>query len=361
MRKFHHLITCVLSVVAISGCTTNTMVQSTKCVDQKKCKFLGGYSIPSIVLDYTVSEDSAGVVTVAAAERAIPAAWIPLGYLPGMSSDDSVTYELEGGFLKSVGTIADDKSATIVAEVLKTFKAPKAAPGAMIVKVPKAVAFTLDVSSTSAAEKLLFDEFGLCLKADAQGSAPASDAIVTADKATNGIYYPVERQWRVIIWAPKADAKKDQTVCNGAVLGTIINDRTALVPMSNALARIDVDRTQWVKHEVTANFDKGRLTKVEVKKPSEAAAFASIPADVLKAIVGIPAELVQFKIDTSGKDKALAEALQKQLEAEQAYIKALEAAEAAKEAKKKEEEKEDEDKKDEDSSAEPEVDAPTDP
>ena len=316
---------------------------------------MGGYSIPSIVLDYSVAEDSAGVVAVTATERAIPAAWIPLGYLPGMSSDDSITYELDGGFLKSVGSIADDKSAQIVAEILKIATAPVKPPGAKALNVPKAVAFTLevaDVKSTKAAEALLAKELGLCIKADPQGATPAGSGIVSSAAAAPGIYYPVERQWRVIIWDPDTNSEAiTGSACGSAVVGKVIDDRTALVPMSNALARVDIDRTKWVKHEITVSFDKGRLTKVDLKKPSEAAGFASIPADVLKTIVGIPAELVQFKIDTSGKDKALAEALKAKLDAEQAYIKALEDAKAAKEAKDK--------KNEQDSAAEPVVDAPT--
>jgi hypothetical protein len=351
MRKFHFLAICVLANIAIGGCATKPIIQSQACAKGDPCRSLGGYSIPSIVLDYTVARDSAGVVEVAVNERAIPAAWVPLGYLPGMSSDDSITYELENGFLKSVGSIADDKSATVVAEILKIATAPVKPPGAKLLEDPKALAFTLDVTKPEAAVALLADQLGLCIKAEAQGLPPDNPAIVATATAAPGIYYPVERHWRVIIWDPGSrEQAMTAGVCTGAAVGKLLNDRTELIPMSNKLARVDIDRTKWVKHEVTVSFDKGRLTKVDLKKPSEAAAFASIPADVLKTIVGIPAELVQFKIDTSGKDKALAVALKAQLEADQAYIKALEDAKAAQEAKAK--------KAEEDSAAEPVVDAP---
>jgi len=352
MRKLYFPATCVLTALVVGGCETKPTVQSKVCPKEDSgCRSLGGYSIPSIVLDYVVSEDSAGVVTVTANERAIPAAWVPLGYLPAMSSDDSVSYELEGGFLKSVGSIADDKSATVVAEILKIATAPtKSAPGARAT-TPKELAFTLDVSSPGSAGELLKKK-GLCIKSDAQGIEPTGDGIVAAAVAAPGIYYPVERQWRVTIWDPDPNLPEiPKSGCGTDVMGKLIDDRTALVPSGKALARVDIDRSKWVKHEVTVTFDKGRLTKVEIKKPSQAAAFASIPADVLKTIVGIPAELVQFKIDTSGKDKALAEALKSKLEAEQAYIKALEDAKAAKAAK--------EAKPEEDAAAEPVVDTPT--
>lgn len=319
------------AAMAMAGCTTQTMIGSGACPPGKKCRNIGGYSLPRLVLDYTLEQDGNGAITTNVRERIVPGKWISLDYAPATSGADELSYELDGGFLKTARSSADDKSAIVVAEILKIFTAPPAEPpGALLVTPAKTIAFTISPGQANLASGMLGAELGLCITAVAQGTSPASNTNGITNNPGNGggFFYPIEQPWRITVWDPDPGASLPAGGCGARIVGKLIDDRVFTVPSEVDFARIDADRTRWVKHEVNIDFDKGRLVKVEVKKPSEAAAFASIPANVLKTLVGIPAELVQFKIDTSGKEKALATALKAQLEAEQAYLKALKDAKA---------------------------------
>ncbi|MFP6740060.1 MAG: hypothetical protein VCD33_00285, partial [Alphaproteobacteria bacterium] len=71
---------------------------------------------------------------------------------------------------------------------------------------------------------------------------------------------------------------------------------------------MNIDRTMFVNQATTIDFDDGMLRKIDIDKPSEALAAIQIPIDIVNAIVAIPAELIQFKIDTSGQSEELHEA-----------------------------------------------------
>jgi len=44
-------------------------------------------------------------------------------------------------------------------------------------------------------------------------------------------------------------------------------------------------------------FDNGILKEVHVKRPSEVEGFLTIPVNMVKALAGLPLELIQFKVD----------------------------------------------------------------
>jgi hypothetical protein len=70
-------------------------------------------------------------------------------------------------------------------------------------------------------------------------------------------------------------------------------------------------------------FTDGSLAKVTRDVPSSALALVSLPLDVAKAVIGTVNEFIQLKIDTSGKEKALADARIAEISAQAALEKLL--------------------------------------
>jgi len=45
------------------------------------------------------------------------------------------------------------------------------------------------------------------------------------------------------------------------------------------------------------SFTNGVLTKIDLTRPSEILAFAKIPVELVKAIAGLPMDLINFKVE----------------------------------------------------------------
>jgi hypothetical protein len=81
-----------------------------------------------------------------------------------------------------------------------------------------------------------------------------------------------------------------------------------------------ITRAAFVRKVTNLTFDSGVLTEIHIEKPSEALAFMEIPLTIAKAILSVPAELIQLKINYSSRDKELHDARKAELEAKQALL-----------------------------------------
>ncbi|MBG6154765.1 hypothetical protein IWQ52_000607 [Labrenzia sp. EL_159] len=70
--------------------------------------------------------------------------------------------------------------------------------------------------------------------------------------------------------------------------GTLISRQTVDVVNTRQVSSFDVRRAACVKKISDLTFQEGVLTKVDITKPSEILGCISIPASILKAIVGFP-------------------------------------------------------------------------
>ncbi|GAA4318650.1 hypothetical protein [Flaviaesturariibacter amylovorans] len=71
---------------------------------------------------------------------------------------------------------------------------------------------------------------------------------------------------------------------------------TFLVPDTGSLIKIPVRRSSFVKRQHAPRFTTGLLVDNVITKPSEFEGMISIPINILKAIISIPAQLLQFRI-----------------------------------------------------------------
>ena len=83
------------------------------------------------------------------------------------------------------------------------------------------------------------------------------------------------------------------------------------LPSQSRLIKVPISRALFAKKENNLVFTDGMLTENEIKKPSEVEGFISIPINIAKAIISIPAQLFQFRIDNTKKDYALETEIQK--------------------------------------------------
>lgn len=73
--------------------------------------------------------------------------------------------------------------------------------------------------------------------------------------------------------------------------------KTVYLPNKEPVIAIDIARPAFTKAVTNLTFKSGILTEVHLERPSELLAGLEIPLDILKAIAGIPAEMLQFKVN----------------------------------------------------------------
>lgn len=91
-------------------------------------------------------------------------------------------------------------------------------------------------------------------------------------------------------------------------MGAQENAVTVLLPNRAPSIAIPLSRFALVTATHKVTLKDGMLEKVETDKPSEGLALASLPLDIVREVFSTASELVNLKIDLSGKEKALADA-----------------------------------------------------
>lgn len=80
---------------------------------------------------------------------------------------------------------------------------------------------------------------------------------------------------------------------------------TVSVMDTKKMFNVPITRASFVKKTNKIVLSNGIVTSNEIKKPSSVEGFLSIPINIAKAIVSVPAQLVQLKIDTTTRNKNL--------------------------------------------------------
>lgn len=131
-------------------------------------------------------------------------------------------------------------------------------------------------------------------------SPPASAGTAKYDQ---GIYYRPLRSYKVAV--------KD---CNNQQSSYLM-----VVPDLNHVACFPLLRAPFIKKVATLSFNNGMLNGFTLDRPSQVEGFISIPIDLAKAIVGIPAQLISIKINTAANNSALMDAKIKGLQSDVNY------------------------------------------
>lgn len=93
-----------------------------------------------------------------------------------------------------------------------------------------------------------------------------------------------------------------------------------MLPNDAPIFTLPVTRGAFVKKVMELDFENGVLTQVKIDKPSELLGALDIPLAAARAILSIPAELVQFKIDTAKDQSELIKAQKDLSEAKEVLL-----------------------------------------
>jgi hypothetical protein len=103
----------------------------------------------------------------------------------------------------------------------------------------------------------------------------------------------------------------------------VSNSAIATLPNGSPTFALPLERWAFVKTTHNVVLQGGALKSATTDRPSSALALAAAPVDATKAVLGAVGEIVQLKIDLSGKEKALADARVAEVKAKSDLEKAL--------------------------------------
>ena len=137
---------------------------------------------------------------------------------------------------------------------------------------------------------------GLCV----EGLGKTRDTAAT-EGPVPGYAYRASRPVRVTL----SGSTKGPTLNCAAAPNTEAASLVAHVPDATTLFVTPVQGAPFTKVSNRHTFKDGMLVEVAVDKPSMAAAIASIPVEILKALVSIPASMIKLRVDYETQSASL--------------------------------------------------------
>lgn len=254
-----------------------------------------------------------------------------LSHDPSASFHDNVAIGIDpDGLLRRVATTTVDEGpaivaklaelATLVAQAPTAYRGPreKGVVGSRRYELRTRLLRTLIVNPTDASSyQMQLAQYGIVLQATPM--LAGADGCCTIDEerpcepvcSESGVCYRPVVPYHValrpggLLSAGTAIELQDGT------------EDIVLLPNRSPIVCLPIDRTPFVTSSFVATFDHGLLTSVESDKPSEILGFLEIPIRVAKAVVGIPGELLTFRVNHY-------ERLQKAAGSEAAALQAIE-------------------------------------
>lgn len=311
MRIFHKLakIASVVSLFAIQGCAS-TLQSEDAYADASH--LLTDYRLAQTEINVSfkqLSTEKAGppkvkTILAYAIEVSLPKysgdldQVYYLEYAPSASSNDNLTVKVDPieRLLEVVNLKAEGQLDDVIVEIAESASLVlESAPAKGTAREEELLSVWIDPTDTSAPASLLADM-------NRFGAAPVSNFDITrqtlppARQPTSvdcgkGICYRLPERYTISFeFSNGRKFEKFISLPTGPIVA---------IPISGSEA---VEKVHNIKFS-----ESGVPTEVTVQKPSEALAWASRPLDVAKALLSVPAELLQLKVDISDKEKALIE------------------------------------------------------
>lgn len=318
-------------LIVCAGCSSGAAITSTQITGTARSPVGGGitYYLPKRLLEIGVWETTFvrnGEVTrtqyfatFGTTRAKEPVRTVPdrnylmrLAVNNSSTSHDNVKVELTtDGLLTLVDTTFDDQSALIVAKLADL---ARLAAGVPVGGIPKSeggtegdesqstrLAGRVFVDPTDPATCTDLDELGITLTATPLVAGACCDLspnpLCEPVRGQSGVCYRPVVPYRVKL-KPGGILSVDPTNQNreGGEELLLGAEELFMLPNRSPVVCLPIERVPFVKSKFTVTFDRGLLTSMTSDKPSEVIGFLEIPINVAKAIVSIPAELLQFKI-----------------------------------------------------------------
>lgn len=352
---------------AVTGCTSMPIGASYSTAEAPPANTkLSGvpYSLPKAMLTVALVRDANGISVEVSEPLYGPdaAATYLLTYTPSASSKDKFTVGVDPAtsLLTSLGAEAEDQSDEALIALAKTVGAVKyelavAGPGRQVLfegtfdpasDATKAgsdlarinAALSTAVISAFASVKGDCDAAGRAMTPE-QRKGPAPAVCVALSNWPKTAYKLDVTGYTAFAYPDQKNAAPCSVgfctrVLRPAVLRIFDGDREIgseafNMPNNSAPVPVQLQRAAFVKATHAVTLRNGLIATNEVNKESETLALANLPFEILKAIFAAPAELIQLKVDLTGKKKALLDAEKDKLIAEKAKLEAEKALEDA--------------------------------
>ena len=251
---------------------------------------------------------------------------LSLNYIPNPLMSDDIKYGVNvRGLLETVNITTEDKTAAIISKIMEAPKLILTAPDAAdvdivpvvknIVKIKDFIAdFVVKASSISSHPEtinwnlLLLNELGI----DENPKNLSADFSITT---TNVVKHP---ELSYLITGDKNSTNKETdgiltrpTKYISMILSTTLSEQSGNKPLPVNISVADVDklivipvkRTPFVKRVNKIGITDGIIISNEINNPSSVEGFITVPINIAKAIISIPAQMLQFKFDNTKKSE----------------------------------------------------------
>ena len=332
MRNKKGLFILIAGILFFSGCASQ-VIQSSKnphTLSTSLTKPGAGYFLPKgyIRVQLKPNNENKKELTINTIYEPDPDHFYALDYVPSVKSDDKVTVTLNNkSLLEKIEVESDEKSDEIIIKLIEIAKeAVKLAgtfPAAPLVGAEKIEYFDIILdpedllNSNETAEMKVLSDLGIKLKLVAikvrggeagQPKKSATAAIKGRGNYQKGIYYRPLLPHRLTI---------ENTINKSFTTETIY------LPNRAPILVFDITRASFVKKVTNLTFTDGVLTEFEINKPSQFLAGIEIPLNLVKALVALPAEIIQLKFNISSENEKLLKQQKAEIEAKQALIEYL--------------------------------------
>jgi len=231
--------------------------------------------------------------------------------------DDQLTIAVSpSGLLNTSTAVSADQTGTVILSLVQAFAAARVPTGGSALRLfsinpvlqaagacepyKSTLVFDptrpLEINETAGRLKNFGAKIGLCV----EGLGPSLDAATTAVPVP-GYAYRASRSVRVTL----ADSVQANSLNCVAKTGSEAASLVAQVPDATTLFVTPVQGAPFTKVSNKHTFKDGMLVEVSVDKPSMAAAIASIPVEILKALVSIPASIIKLRVDYETQSASL--------------------------------------------------------
>jgi hypothetical protein len=356
-----------LCACAVTGCTSMPIGSSYSTAEDPPANTrLSGvpYSLPKAMLTVALVRDANGISVEVGEPVYGPdsAATYLLKYTPSFSSKDkfNVGVDPATSLLTSLGAEAEDQSDEALIALAKTVGAVKYEAAVMspqrqvlfegtfdpaaddtqpdndITRINLALSTAVSNASTVIARDC---DVALQVMTPEQRKGP-QPAVCTLSSKWPGATFQLDVRGYTAFAYKKDEARAPCTVgfctrvLQPAVLrilagGREIGSQPFNMPNGSDPVPVQLQRAAFVKATHAITLRNGLIQSSEVNKESGALALANLPFEILKALFAAPAELIQLKVDLTGKQKALLDAEKDKLVAEKDKLVAEKALEDA--------------------------------
>ncbi len=258
--------------------------------------------------------------------------------------DDNIKLVTENGLLSGSTSEATGQAGAVLVNLFSAIAAgaPGAVPSVGLMSLPKLLATPpaqeckefvfsrvfdpTDAAEVDAAAAALAQASGmswqLTVTPAPQRPAGASSTEAPKPRSADGLVYRAPVPVSVHVEARSAG-------------GCTVDEPTAAtlhtaVPDSRMRLVMPFDAGAFTKTKHAMVFKNGMPVEMSIDQPSQAAAVARLPVEILKAMVEVPASILKLRVDHDNQGAALIEAQSKQVQAQIDLLKAQQALQDAK-------------------------------